>query len=293
MEKIAEGFRNEKAVILPYNVRDYLKTNAVTKRLHVTHIGYYPEAKHHFRERKNGANQHILIYCESGKGWIIYNGKKNHLDRNQVFILPANEAHAYGADNHDPWSIYWIHFNGEDAELFFSIIGKKTDTGDSYSSRPRDRIILFEEIFQNLEMGYSPENLEFVSFGLSYFLASIKYATQFREINNVKEMDLVQKSILYMKNNLENNIELEDIAQHIGYSPSHFGNLFQKKTSYSPMGYYNQLRIQRACSYLQFSDLKIKEIAFRLGYYDPFHFSKSFKKETRLTPKEYRQKYNP
>src|SRR5690554_5868738 len=241
MEKIAEGFRNEKAVILPYNVRDYLKTNAVTKRLHVTHIGYYPEAKHHFRERKNGANQHILIYCESGKGWIIYNGEKNHLDRNQVFILPANEAHAYGADNHDPWSIYWIHFNGEDAELFFSIIGKKTDTGDSYSSRPRDRIILFEEIFQNLEMGYSPENLEFVSFGLSYFLASIKYATQFREINNVKEMDLVQKSILYMKNNLENNIELEDIAQHIGYSPSHFGNLFQKKTSYSPMGYYNQL----------------------------------------------------
>jgi len=59
------------------------------------------------------------------------------------------------------------------------------------------------------------------------------------------------------------------------------------------MGYYNQLKIQRACSYLQFSDLKIKEIAFRLGYYDPFHFSKSFKKETRLTPKEYRQKYNP
>ncbi|MEA4949174.1 MAG: AraC family transcriptional regulator, partial [Petrimonas sp.] len=44
---------------------------------------------------------------------------------------------------------------------------------------------------------------------------------------------------------------------------------------------------------LQFSDLKIKEIAFRLGYYDPFHFSKAFKKETCLTPKEYRRKYNP
>jgi AraC-like DNA-binding protein len=293
IDKIAEGFKNEKAIILPYNVRDYLKTNAVTKRLHVTHIGYYPEAKHHFRERRNGANQHILIYCESGKGWIVFDGEKHIMERNQVFILPAGEAHAYGADAHDPWSIYWIHFRGEEIDLFASITGKKTDTDETHSSRPDDRIMLFEEMFQNLEMGYSPENLEFVSFGLSYFLASIKYATQFREINNVKEMDLVQKSILYMKNNLENNIELEDIAQHIGYSPSHFGNLFQKKTSYSPMGYYNQLRIQRACSYLQFSDLKIKEIAFRLGYYDPFHFSKSFKKETRLTPKEYRQKYNP
>lgn len=293
IEKIAEGFKNEKAIILPYNVRDYLKTNIVTMRLHVTHIGYYPEAKYHFRERKNGANQHILIYCESGKGWIKYDGEKRFIERNQVFILPAKEAHTYGADTQDPWSIYWIHFKGDDTDLFSSLIGKKTITDESHSSRPNDRFMLFEEMFQNLEMGYSPENLEYVSYCLTYFLASIKYITQFREIKNVKEMDMVQKSIHHMKNNLEINLELEDLAQHVGYSPSHFGNLFHKKTSYSPMGYYNQLKIQRACSFLQFSDLKIKEIAFRLGYYDPFHFSKSFKKETRLTPKEYREKYNP
>lgn len=292
-KKIADGFKNEKAIILPYNVRDYLKTNDVTSHLHVTHIGYYPEAKYHFRERKNGAGQNILIYCENGKGWIIYNGERTYLKRNQVFILPANEAHAYGADTYDPWSIYWIHFKGENSGLFSSLIGKRTDAGESHSGRIEDRLALFEEIYQNLEMGYSPENLEYANYCLTHFLASIKYLDQFREIKNAKEMDVIQKSILFMKNNLEQNIDLEDIAQHIGYSPSHFGNLFQKKTSYSPMGYYNQLKIQRACSYLQFSDLKIKEIAFLLGYYDPFHFSKAFKKETRLTPKEYRRKYNP
>lgn len=292
-EKIAEGFKNEKAIILPYNVRAYLKSNQATRQLYVTHIGYYPEAKYHFRERKTGANQNILIFCEKGKGWIIYNGEKTQLEINQVFIMPANEAHAYGADSKDPWSIYWIHFLGEDVELFSSIIGKKIDTHDSDSSRYGDRFLLFEEIYQNLEMGYSPENLEYTSFCLAYFLASIKYLSQFREIKNVKEIDVVQKSILFMKNNLENKIELEDITQHVGYSSSHFGNLFLKKTSYTPMEYYHQLKIQRACSYLQFSDLKIKEIAYRLGYFDPFHFSKSFKKEMNLTPKEYRHKYNP
>ena len=293
IEKIAEGFKNEKAIILPYNVCDYLNTNTITMRLHVTRIGYYPNAKHHFRERKNGSNQHILIYCESGRGWIKFKGEKKIMDRNQVFILPAKEAHAYGADTKDPWSIYWIHFTGEDTNLFEPIFGKKINASESHSSRSQDRIMLFEDMFQNLEMGYSPENLEYVSYSLTYLLASLKYITQFREIKNVKEMDMVQKSIHYMKNNLEVNLELEDIAQHVGYSSSHFGNLFHKKTSYSPMGYYNQLKIQRACSFLQLSDLKIKEIAFRLGYYDPFHFSKSFKKEIRLTPKEYREKYNP
>lgn len=293
IDKIADGFKNEKAIILPYNVREYLMTNDITKRIHVTHIGYYPEAKYHFRERKNGANQNILIYCESGKGWIEFDGEKILMERNQVFILPEGEAHAYGADANNPWSIYWIHFKGDYTIFFNSIIGIKTDTDETYSSRPGDRFNLFEEMYQNLEMGYSPENLEFVSYSLSYFLASIKYLNQFREIKNVKEMDIIQKSIHYMKNNIEKNLELEEIAEHVGYSPSHFGNLFHKKTSYSPIGYYNQLKIQRACSFLQFSDLKIKEIAFRLGYYDPFHFSKAFKKETRLTPREYREKYNP
>jgi len=292
-EKIAEGFKNEKAIILPYNVRTYLKSNQATRQLYVTHIGYYPEAKYHFRERKAGANQNILIFCEKGKGWIIFNGEKTQLDRNQVFILPANEAHAYGADNHDPWSIYWIHFLGENSYLFSSIIGRIIDTRDSHSSRSGDRFLLFEEIFQNLEMGYSPENLEYAGFCLTYFLASIKYLSQFREIKNVKEMDVIQKSILFMKNNLEEKIELEDIARFVGYSSSHFGSLFLKETSYTPIEYYNQLKIQRACSYLQFSDLKIKEIAYRLGYFDPFHFSKAFKKETSLTPKAYRTEYNP
>lgn len=293
IEKIADGFKNEKAIILPYNVRDYLLRNNTTKNLYVTHIGYYPQAKYHYRERKKGANQNILIYCESGKGWIIYNEEKIEVNRNQVFILPKNQEHAYGSDPTDPWSIYWIHFNGENTEQFSSIIGKRVEIEDSHSSRTEERLILFEEMYCNLEMGYNPENLEYISYCLSYFLASIKYLTQFRKIKDLGEMDIIQKSIVFMKNNLDKNLNLDEIAEDAGYSPSHFGNLFHKKTSYTPIAYYNQLKIQKACSLLQLSDLKIKEIAYRLGYYDPFHFSKAFKKETTFTPNEYRKKYNP
>lgn len=290
-EKIPHGFKNEKAIILPYNIRTYLKMNSVTKQMHVTHIGYYPNAKYHFRERINGTNQNVLIFCEKGEGWIIHNENKYYLKSNQFFILPANEGHAYGTNNKDPWSIYWIHFLGENSDLFSSIIGKVIDLRDSANSRYGDRLLLFEEIYQNLEMGYSPDNLEYASYCLMYFLATIKYLAQFREIKNIQKMNCIQKSILYMKNNLENKIDLEEIAQHVGYSSSHFGSLFLKKTSYTPIEYYHQLKIQRACSYLQLTDMKIKEIAYKLEYYDPFHFSKAFKKEMEMTPRKYRAKY--
>lgn len=94
-----------------------------------------------------------------------------------------------------------------------------------------------------------------------------------------------------MKEHLEEKITLKDISSHVGYSGSRFSAIFSEKTSISPMDYYNQLKIQRACSFLQFSDLKLNEIAFRLGFYDPFHFSRAFKQEMEITPKEYRRRY--
>ena len=291
MEKVAEGFKGEKAIVTPYNIRNLQRENNITKQLFVSHIGYYPHAENHFREREKGTNENVFIYCESGCGWVSYKGEKYILTKNQAFILPANEQHAYGADEVNPWSIYWLHFCGEGVAMFSSIIGKAISLEESDKSRYDDRFQLFEEMYQNLEMGYSPENLEYVSFCLMHFLASLKYINQFREIKKVRETDFIQKSISFMKENMENKITLEDIAQHVGYSASHFSALFSERTSYAPMEYYNQLKIQRACSFLQLSDLKIKEIAFRLGYYDQFHFSKAFNKEMEITPKEYRRRY--
>jgi AraC-like DNA-binding protein len=291
METIADGFKGEKSIITPNNIRELQAKNEITQQLYVTHIGYYPHAKYHYRERPTGAKGTILIYCEKGEGWIEYGGEKYYLSAHQVFIIPENEPHIYGADLQNPWSIYWIQFKGRNVCMFRSITGKTISLQDSANSRYQDRFMLFESMFQNLEMGYNPENLEYISFCLMYFMASIKYLPQYREIKNVKIDDVIQKSILFMKENLENKITLSDIARAAGYSVSHLTTLFTRKTSYSPFEYYNQLRMQKACSYLQFSELQTKEIAFRLGFYDPFHFSKAFVKEMEISPREYRKRY--
>ena len=293
MERIAEGFKSQKAIVTPYNVRNYQATNPVTRQMYITSIGYYPKAKYHYRERPKGCTENILIYCEAGKGWIKHNETVYPLSRNHVFIIPAHEAHAYGADRVNPWSIYWFHFCGENVSRFSSIIGQPVHVEESDKSRYEDRFQLFEEMYANLGMGYSPENMEYVSYCLLHFLVSLKYINQFREIKKAKQTDVVQKSIQFMKDNLENNITLDDLARQACFSAGHFGVYFLKKTSYTPMEYYNQLKIQKACSFLQFSDMKIKEIAFRLGYYDPFHFSKAFRLEMGMTPKEYRKNMQP
>lgn len=52
MEKVAEGFKGEKAIVTPYNIRNLQRENNITKQLFVSHIGYYPHAENHFRKGK-------------------------------------------------------------------------------------------------------------------------------------------------------------------------------------------------------------------------------------------------
>ena len=68
--KKGEGFKGEKSVVLPDSIIDNLRINPLTKLLYVTDIGYYPNAKFHFRERTKGIAQHVLIYCVEGEGSI-------------------------------------------------------------------------------------------------------------------------------------------------------------------------------------------------------------------------------
>ena len=93
-----------------------------------------------------------------------------------------------------------------------------------------------------------------------------------------------------MKNNLPQKLSLEDIAGHVGYSPSHFEQVFLKKTGQTPLNYFNQLKIQKACQLLDFSELKIKEIAEELGFYDQYHFSNVFFKQIGEPPTQYKKR---
>jgi AraC-like DNA-binding protein/mannose-6-phosphate isomerase-like protein (cupin superfamily) len=290
MEHIADGFKGERAIVLPYTIRNFHNNNELTKSLYITHIGYYPNAKNHFRKRSKGALEDILIYCETGRGTITIENEQFKLTKNQILIIPANKSHSYESDTSKPWSIYWIHFKGTKASLYSPVKEKIISLSDLRTS---NRLELFEEMYQNLEMGFYADNLEYSSICLKHFLSSIKYIDQFIRINsvNTNDLDTISMSIIFMRDNLTNKLTLTQIARHVGYSDSYFRNKFLEKTSFTPIEYLNKLKIQKSCSLLQFSNMKINEIAYLLGYYDPFHFSKSFKKEMEFSPREYRKKY--
>ena len=107
---------------------------------------------------------------------------------------------------------------------------------------------------------------------------------------STKEPDSpLDKSITYMKENISRRLTTEDIAEKFNYSPSHYTAIFKQKTGMSPIDYYIKLKIHYACQLLTQSELKIKEISDKIGYDDPYYFSRLFKQIMGKSPKEYRK----
>lgn len=80
-----------------------------------------------------------------------------------------------------------------------------------------------------------------------------------------------------------------ELAAELGLSTRHFFRLFRQTTGYTLVDYTTQRRIERAKSLLREQGLIVKQVAHRCGFQAPAAFSAAFRRETGMTPKEYRQ----
>lgn len=290
MIKMKEGFRGERLLSLPDELLVNYSRHALIAPLYVRKIGFFPKVKYHYVQKKEGTDYLMLIYCTAGKGWYELHGRRYQMGANQFVILPQNVPYAFGADDTDPWSIYWIHYAGRLSDQFSLSTPLPVSILPSRSSRLQDRLELFEEVYSNFSMGYIKEYMIQTSMCLYPLLSSFLYVEQFRhyKMAHVQEQTFSMQVISYMQENVGANLSLAQLAKNFSYSPSHFSALFQKETGVSPINYYIQLRIQRACQYIELTNLKLFEIAEKVGFEEPAYFTRIFTKIMGISPSEYR-----
>lgn len=289
--KKKEGFEGQQAIILPRKIISQSCSNdSILSGVHITDIGYYPKAKFHYRERLHGIDQHIIIYCIEGKGWVEIEKSKQTINPGDFIVIPAEKAHCYAADENDPWTIYWVHFKGHLVKHIVELMVNQLKNYKGYIHYNEARTRLFDEIYLNLERGYSIDNLYYVNMCFWHFLTSLIFDEKFNYPGKRKTTDQVDLSIDFMQKHLHTILSLEDIARSVNLSASHYSAIFRKKTGFAPIEYFNHLKIQKACQFLQFTDLRIKEISAELGIEDQYYFSRMFSKLMAISPNDYRAK---
>jgi AraC-like DNA-binding protein/quercetin dioxygenase-like cupin family protein len=286
-----EGFQGQKAVVIPRKILSkQCETNEILRSLYITDIGYYPTARFHYRERPNGADQHILIYCDKGSGKALIGKSKLNIGAGDFLFIPMKTGHIYSADETTPWTIYWVHFRGNLSDSLVSQMGKKIKGNKGFIRNNEKCISIFNEMYHELERGYSIAHLMYANMCLWHFLSAFMFSDKRDFSEQPLHTDITDIAINYLTTNIKKSIVLEDIAACVNLSPSHFSYLFKKKTGFAPIEYFGHLKVQKACQYLLFTKLRVKEIAFELGIDDPYYFSRMFAKVIGMSPNAYRKK---
>lgn len=283
-----EDFPGERIFKLPVNVVEFASRQPLTSALLPCRIGYFPNAKGQKVTRPNGDWAFTLLFCMDGSGTLQLDRSHHRLTRGMFALLRPFEYHAYEADAQHPWSYYWIHFNGTQAQQYYDVLtsgGKHT----CIELRPDVSFVeSFEKILNIYHDGHAYKMLVRASsalhqlfgdlYGLICGLGGEQETTRAR----------VERTIELMRNNPGMHVSIQELASLANMSHAYYALQFRQHTGESPRSFFNKLKIEKACEYLASTNAKVESIAHLIGCEDPFYFCRLFKRVVGKTPSSYR-----
>ncbi len=271
--------------------------------LTVSTVGYeeiapgdeYPTRGHadgYYFDLKKGRilNEYQLLYLTEGEGTFeSTNQRPTRIKEGDLFLLFPGEWHTYHPLETKGWKSYWIGFKGRNVDDRVRA-GFLSPTKPIYHVGFSSEIVhLYDEAFAKAkeEAAYAQQTLA----GIVNHLVGLMYSLE-RNIKLNKQhdyADVINKARLRIREALESNLTIQQIAMDLGIGYSNFRKLFKEYTGFAPAMYQQELRLQRAKELLSTTTLSIKEIAYRLNFDSPDYFSSKFKIKTGRKPSEFRE----
>lgn len=252
-----------------------------------TACGRFDRAHNHAVERNHGLPDAILLHVPDGRGWVETSSRAE-IGPGSLVLLPGGIQHAYAADQRDPWTIEWIHFQGTAAPAFCRLLGAERSArvwphaAVLHTSHP------FTTVYDLMLGGCTPSNLVHASLILRTLLAELHIETMEGEAGDSETR--VRQTMEWMRHHPAERTSLSALARKAGLSIPHYCALFRRLAGCAPMEHLRRLNIQRACELLDTTALPVSTIASRLGWEDPLYFSRSFRRITGVSPRTWRFK---
>ncbi|MCI8599298.1 MAG: helix-turn-helix transcriptional regulator [Lachnospiraceae bacterium] len=125
----------------------------------------------------------------------------------------------------------------------------------------------------------------------SYFLILITYLSRVFDLGEEPNQDAYAFYRLtdYLNQHYNENYTMNDLVKLSNLNERRLRNLFMQKYHCPPMQYINHIRLEKAKYYLITSDMNVSEIANSCGFDDSNYFSRKFKQEFGISPREFRR----
>ena len=220
------------------------------------------------------SSEHTLHIAAKGNGNFVLGKESHSISVGTLFFVPKNECFAVSGDKDFEYS--YISFSGRRANELLERVGIGRNNC----------------VFEGLE-GLLPFWLECVNDAnkdnidmlgesvLLYSLARLKPVQ--KETNDI----ISQITSLTSERFSDPTLSLSVISEKLGYHEKYISAHFKKETGVTYTQYLRELRIRHSLFLIEQGVVSVKNIAILSGFRDPLYFSKVFKEEKGISPKEY------
>ena len=270
------------------------------------HIRFAEEITYSSKKRNVYVKDCRLFYILSGSGEIIINNTTLLLNKNTLFYCCGGID--YTIDAEENLHLYSLNFDlsQTNRNLIMPLIPQDFCTTSNHS--PLDFCYIDDSSFLN-SFFILNNGTEFKNSISSIVDEFSKQRIYFREAcgttlkkllidlhknnfeNQTSSTDAINKTIKYINSNFTREIKNSELAEIAGYHEYHLNRLFIKHTGISMHKYILNSRINEGKRLLLNTKLSISDIASRIGFNSHTHFSTYFKKETGLSPFEYKNTF--
>ncbi len=234
-----------------------------------------------------------LIYVTKGHSVRSKGLNQYTFGANELFVLPAYQITSHDAMSEDIEG-YFLHVDPQIFQLSRSLV-LEFPILDFFTPPvvqiPKEAQSTFLAIFKRLEELYQQKNeIDFalIGFYVSVLLKEISNCSNQTEPKKNASHLILQKYKEALSEQIYKKQKVADYAEHLNITPNHLNKCVKQLTGKSAQDMLNEMLIMEAKSLLKYSDLQIAEIAQKLLNQSPSNFSRFFKSQTGLTPKEYK-----
>lgn len=277
-------------ITLPEPIQRRAYADRLLRGLFPSHVGYFPNARHHAVARSIGLKSTIFNYCVKGRGWCTIANSRHLAAPGDLMVVPPGEAHSYGSDPDEPWTLHWFHAMGTHLPRLLSLLGVTREAPIVHIGRAPELEALFVEVREALESDYSEQQLLYAAQTLTHLVGLMIRLRGQGQPGEPTATGRVLLTLEHMRKHLAASLSVAELAELADLSPSHYSELVRRSTGYAPKEYWTRLRMHRAAQLLDTSDLPIRTIALEVGFADPLHFSRAFRHINEQSPKRYRER---
>ena len=251
-----------------------------------------------------------IYYIDDGDGYILSANEKTKLEPGYLYIIPSFTLCHLRCDEY--LSQYFLHFFEESAEgvSIFEYNRKIIKVGARQTDISNFKRLLEINPGRGINRSDNPKVYEKNAYYRSYqelnnnvsdstYLETqgiiLQFISRFINSSGFKSKDpnpipsTILEAISYIQINIKENLTVGYLAKRANLNQDYFSRLFYQYTGERPLTFIHIKRIERAQYLIGTTNLSYIKIAEETGFDNLPHFSKIFKKVTRLTPGEYKK----